>query len=158
MTAIEPATLDDLERLVELWLALARDQREYGSRIEPGANDDAIRKSLAQHALAEGVLLARDGDRAVGFVMFGPKERGFERARTRGVVRNVFVVPDARGEGVGTALMDAAEERLAAAGVDEIVLEAMADNDAARSFYRERGYEPHRVQFVKPAESDTPTS
>lgn len=158
MIATEPATMSDLDSLVDLWHALALGQREHGSRIEPSANDDAIRESLAQHVLADGVLVAREDESIVGFVMFGPEEAGFERDRTRGVVRNVFVVPKARGEGVGTALMDAAEERLAAAGADEIVLEAMADNDAARAFYRDRGYEPTRVQLVKPVESDTPTN
>lgn len=158
MTVVDPATMGDLERLVDLWLALARGQREHGSRIDPAASADTIRESLAQHVLAEGVLVAREADRTVGFVMFGTDESGFERDRPRGVVRNVFVDQDARGEGVGTALMDAAEERLAAAGADEVVLEAMADNDAARAFYRERGYEPHRVQFLKPTESDTPTN
>lgn len=158
MTAVESATMGDLDRLLDLWRSLARGQRDHGSRIDPDANDETIRESLAQHVLAEGVLVARRDEQTVGFVMFGPDETGVERDRTRGVVRNVFVVPDSRGEGVGTALMDAAEERLDADGVDEIALEAMADNEAARAFYRARGYEPHRVQFAKPSESDTPTS
>jgi ribosomal protein S18 acetylase RimI-like enzyme len=150
--------MSDLDRLVDLWLALATDQREHGSTIESAANDDAVRESLAQHVLAEGVLVARDAGSIVGFVMFGPDESGFERDRARGVVRNIYVVPEARGSGYGSALLSTAEERLAAAGAEVVVLEAMAANEAARRFYRDRGYEPHRVQLHKPVESDTPTS
>jgi ribosomal protein S18 acetylase RimI-like enzyme len=176
VTAIEPAGMGDLERLVECWLALAAGQRQHGSLVDPADNAGTVRESIAQHVLAEGVLVAReaptaaggddsvadDGDdrgdgEIVGFVMFGPDETGFERDRPRGVVRNVFVEPDARGQGVGTTLMDAAERRLAEAGAEELVLDVMADNDGARRFYRGRGYEPHRVTVTKPLESDTPT-
>jgi ribosomal protein S18 acetylase RimI-like enzyme len=167
VTTVEPATIDDLDRLLELWLALAEGQRDHGSRIDPGANADGIRESLAQHVVADGLLVARgdagpngegdDESAVVGFVMFAPDDAGFERDSSRGVVRNVYVVPEARGQGVGTDLMDAAEQRLAEAGVDEVVLEAMADNEAARRFYRGRGYELHRVTMTKPLESDTHT-
>jgi len=157
VTDVAPAEMDDLERLVELWLDLAEGQRAHGSTVDPEANADTVRESLAQHLLTGGVLVARlDGD-VVGFVMFGPDTSGFDRARDRGVVRNVYVVPAARGEGIGTALMDAAEVRLGDEGFDEVVLEAMADNDDARRFYRERGYDPHRITLAKPLGSDTPT-
>lgn len=158
MTDVEPASMADLDQLVDLWLALAAGQRDYGSRLTPGDNEETIRESFAQHVLADGALLAREEGEVVGFVMFGPDDSGFERDLARGVVRNVYVDPEARGRGVGTALMDAAEERLAEAGVEEVVLEAMADNEAALAFYRRRGYEPHRIRLAKPVESDTPTN
>jgi ribosomal protein S18 acetylase RimI-like enzyme len=157
VTTIEPADLADLDALLELWLDLAAGQQAHGSTIDPAANEDTVRESLAQHVLTDGVLLARRVDAVVGFVMFGPDDAGFQRERTRGVVRNVYVVPGVRGEGVGTELMDAAERRLAEEGFEEVVLEAMADNEAARRFYRERGYEPHRVTLSKPLGSDTTT-
>jgi ribosomal protein S18 acetylase RimI-like enzyme len=168
VTTVEPATMDDLDRLLELWLALAEGQRDHGSRIDPEANGDGIRESLAQHVIADGLLVARsdadpngeggdDESAVVGFVMFAPDDAGFERDRSRGVVRNVYVVPDDRDKGVGTALLDAAEQRLAEAGVEEVVLEAMADNEAARRFYRARGYDLHRVTMTKPLGSDTHT-
>lgn len=156
MTDVTPATMDDLERLVALWQDLAAGQRDHGSTVVPEGSVETVRESLAQHVLSDGVRVARD-DEIVGFVMFGPDDTGFERDRRRGVVRNVYVVPGARGEGVGTALLDAAEAELAAAGVDVVVLEAMADNERARSFYRERGYDVHRVTMVKSVESDTHT-
>jgi ribosomal protein S18 acetylase RimI-like enzyme len=176
VTTVEPATMDDLDRLLELWLALAEGQRDHGSRIDPEANADGIRESLAQHVIADGLLVARadrdsTGDAAdalstggpddestvVGFVMFGPDDAGFDRDRTRGVVRNLYVVPGARDRGIGSDLLDAAEQRLCEAGVDEVVLEAMADNEAARRFYRRRGYDTHRVTMTKPLGSDTHT-
>jgi len=34
-----------------------------------------------------------------------------------------------------------------------VALETMADNEAARRFYRRHGYEPHRIELER--ESDT---
>lgn len=158
MTDIQPATMDALDRLVDLWEALAESQREHGSRVVPAANRESVRESIARHVVDGGVLLARADDGVVGFVMFGPATETMERDRERGVVSNVYVEPDARGRGVGSALLDAAEARLVAAGADEVTLEVMADNEAARRLYRRRGYEPHRVQLAKPVESDTHTN
>ncbi len=48
-----------------------------------------------------------------------------------------------------------AEELLRQAGADILALEAMADNESARRFYRRHGYRPHRVELEKSMRSDT---
>lgn len=53
---------------------------------------------------------------------------------------NVAVVPDARGAGIGGALVDAVVERIRARGAVECYLEVRASNDAAQSLYRQRGF------------------
>ncbi|TKX77323.1 GNAT family N-acetyltransferase, partial [Halorubrum sp. SD626R] len=115
-----------------------------------------VREWVARAAVTEELLVARSGEEVVGFVGFELDRNGYERDRTRGTVSNLFVVPGRRGEGIGTELLDAAEEALREAGADAVALEALADNDLARDFYADRGYEPHRVELTKPlAESDT---
>ncbi|MCU4716553.1 GNAT family N-acetyltransferase [Halapricum hydrolyticum] len=153
---VERATMDDLDRLVECWLELAAGQREYGSHLQTAANRSRIRESFARRIAREQTHLARSGDRIVGFVTFTMEGSTFAKSVRRGVVQNLYVVPEMRGEGVGTQLLAAAERVLADAGADVISLEAMADNEPARQFYRDRGYRPHRVTFEKPVESDTP--
>jgi len=64
-------------------------------------------------------------------------------------VSNLFVVPERRGEGIGSALLDAAEQALREAGAEVVALEALADNDRAREFYATHGYERHRVELTK---------
>lgn len=151
---VELATLDDLDRVVELWVALAAEQRQHGSHLTAEPNRDLIREALAQHIVDHTCLVAREGPvqvrdppPVVGFVSFDREEDGLDRDVARGVVQNLYVVPEARNRGLGSELLEAAEEALAAAGAERIVLEAMAANAAGRRFYEERGYEAHRVTY-----------
>lgn len=88
-------------------------------------------------------------DPLLGFVGFSLEHDGYERECTRGTVTNLFVRSDRRGEGIGSALLRAAERALAEAGADAVALEALADNDRARAFYDSRGYDAHRIEFRK---------
>jgi ribosomal protein S18 acetylase RimI-like enzyme len=151
---IEPAETDDVDAVTDLWVALAAGQREHGSHVLPEANRTAIRESVARHAVGGTLLVARD-DGVVGFAMVTVETGTFEQDCTRGVVENLYVVPGRRDEGIGTALLDAAEATLADRDVDIVSLEVMADNERARAFYRRRGYDPHRIELEKAAESDT---
>jgi [ribosomal protein S18]-alanine N-acetyltransferase len=57
-----------------------------------------------------------------------------------GHVITIDVAPKARREGVGSLLLRAAEDRLAAAGIRAVGLETAVDNIAALSFYKRHGY------------------
>jgi ribosomal protein S18 acetylase RimI-like enzyme len=85
----------------------------------------------------------------VGFVGFSLERGDYERDAVRGTVSNLYVTPERRGEGIGAALLDAAERELAEVGADHVALEALADNDRAQEFYADRGYGPHRVELTK---------
>ncbi len=54
---------------------------------------------------------------------------------------NVAVAPEARGRGVGGALVDAVVERVRGRGATELFLEVRESNTGAQSLYRERGFE-----------------
>jgi len=151
---IGPARAADVDRVADLWVELARGQRGYGSELLGMGNRTAIRESFGRAAVTGELLLARVSEDVVGFVSFAFDRGGFERGRRRGSVMNLYVVPERRGEGIGSRLLDAAERALAESGAATITLEAMAANDRARAFYRDRGYAPHRVTYIK--ESPTP--
>jgi ribosomal protein S18 acetylase RimI-like enzyme len=151
---IEVPEMDLAGTLTDLWIALADSQRAHGSHIYPEENRTQIREKVVRHAVDDAVLVARD-DGIVGFVTFDIQTGVFEQDCARGIVENIFVRPERRGEGIGSALLAAAERRLTARGIDVISLEVMADNETAREFYRRAGYAPHRVKLEKPAESDT---
>jgi ribosomal protein S18 acetylase RimI-like enzyme len=175
---VEAATLADVDTLVDQWVDLARGQRAYDSHLAAETNRTPVREALARYVVADGVRVARedrddggddgdgDGDDGaggegagdgglLGFVMFGPEQGDYEQTLTRGVIHNLFVVPAVRGEGVGSALLGAAERALAHTGVDAVSLEAMAANDGARRFYERHGSRPHRVELEKRLGSDT---
>jgi ribosomal protein S18 acetylase RimI-like enzyme len=142
------------ETVTELWVALAEGQRAHGSHLLAEANRTRVREAVVRHAVSDTLLVART-DEVVGFVTFDTEGGHYEQDCTRGVVQNLYVVPGHRGEGVGARLLAAAEQRLAARGADTVALEVMADNEAARRFYRREGYTPHRVELEKRVESDS---
>jgi ribosomal-protein-alanine N-acetyltransferase len=59
---------------------------------------------------------------------------------TAGHVITIDVGPDARRAGVGSLLLEGAEERMRAAGCRAVGLETAVDNIAALSFYKRHGY------------------
>ena len=156
---IEPATADDVDPVTDMWVALAAGQREYGATLRGEANRATVREWVAQSVVTGDLLVARDPEAAaeadagdpdpVGFVGFSLERGDYDRDAVRGTVSNLFVRPDRRGEGVGAALLDAAERALVEAGADRVALEALADNDRARAFYADRGYGLHRVELTK---------
>jgi ribosomal protein S18 acetylase RimI-like enzyme len=151
---IEPADMEDMDAITEQWLDLAAEQLQYGSHLRVSANREAIRMALARHVANGTALLARV-EGVVGFVSFEIVDGVFEERVTRGRIQNLYVVPKWRDRGVGSDLLDAAESKLAEDGADRIAIEAMAANENARRLYESRGYDPHRVEYERPAESDT---
>lgn len=63
-----------------------------------------------------------------------------EHARGTGHVITIDVVADARRGGVGSLLLEAAEQRLKGMGCNLVELEAAVDNSSAISFYKRHAY------------------
>ncbi|GAA0301589.1 GNAT family N-acetyltransferase [Halarchaeum salinum] len=156
---IEAATMDDLDALVDFWVALVADQRAYGTHLLATENRATARDVLSQYVATDRALVARlvGTDAPVGFVMYHPETGLYEEDATRGVVDNVYVDPAHRERGIGSALLDAAENALLDAGADVLSIAVMAENERARALYEDRGYRPQRHILEKPGESDTHT-
>lgn len=156
---IEQATIDDVETLAELWVSLAADQKQHGSLLEAEPNHNAATETLARHIAMDRVLVAREDDAGnneiCGFVVFQTQEGTYSQTVQTGEIVTLYVVPEARNQGVGTNLLCAAEAALAAAGVEYISLSVLADNEDARRLYRRAGYDTHRVELTKRIENDT---
>lgn len=161
---IESPATDDADAIADQWVALAREQRAFGSHLAAEANRATIREAIVRHIVADELLVARaeSGDDAdepadgvMGFVMFGPEGERYEQDVSRGIVRNVVVASERRNEGIGTELLAAAESALHEAGYEAVALSVLADNAAARRWYARLGYIPHRVELEKRLESDT---
>jgi len=141
--------------ITDMWVDLARDQRSYGSHLLGPENRAVIRETVVQRIVTDNLLVARREGAVVGFVMFTVEHGRYEQAVTPGLVENLYVEPGARRDGIGSSLLEAAEERLIADGATVMQLEAMAQNDAGRQFYAAHGYHPHRLELEKPTENDT---
>ncbi|HZU20653.1 MAG TPA: GNAT family N-acetyltransferase [Gaiellaceae bacterium] len=82
-------------------------------------------------------LVCEDLDRVVGFASVGPSrdEDGL------GELYAIYVDPDAWSSGAGRALIEAAEEQLAA-DYETALLWVLEDNPRARRFYERAGWTP----------------
>lgn len=70
----------------------------------------------------------------VGFIVAEEGSRG------HGHIITIDVLPEARGVGIGSQLLHAAEERLRAAACQVVILESAVDNRLALSFYKRHAY------------------
>jgi ribosomal protein S18 acetylase RimI-like enzyme len=102
-------------------------------------------------AAADGVLVADVAGRGVcGVTRYGPDpDQGLDPAQgpdadqpAVGHIFSLYVHPDAQGLGLGRALLEAATERLRAAGHREATLWVFAANTGARGFYERLGWRP----------------
>lgn len=152
---VESPDTDATERLADYWVALASEQREHDSRLAAADNRPEMEERIGHAVVSDNVRVAREDGEIVGFVMFDVELGSLATTRKRGLIHNIYVEPEHRGEGIGSELLTAAERELAARGADTVALEVMADNEAARRFYRRHGYGEHRVALEKAVENDT---
>jgi GNAT superfamily N-acetyltransferase len=93
--------------------------------------DDAVRAEW-QRRLADGVtqtLIAEREGRAQGYVAYAPE-----------LLASLYVLPEAQGAGVGSALHDAALAAQPALGATVCRLWVLEQNHQARAFYEHRGW------------------
>lgn len=87
------------------------------------------------------ILVAEDADRAVGFadLSIRPWAEGCVTNRVA-YLEGWFVVAEARGRGVGRALVSAAEEWARAQGCKELASDTQPDNDGSAAAHRALGF------------------
>ena len=84
----------------------------------------------------DDLLVAEENGRVVGFASVGVAHD----TDGAGELYAIYVEPPHWGTGAGAALMDAAVERLRAAGFDHAILWVLDDNPRARRFYERHGW------------------
>jgi GNAT superfamily N-acetyltransferase len=95
---------------------------------------DAPIRAEWEARLRDGVtqtLVAEGNGRAVGYVAFAPE-----------LLASLFVLPDAQGSGVGSALHDAALAAQPGLGASVCRLWVLEQNSQARAFYEHRRWSP----------------
>lgn len=137
MVTIRPVDAHD----VPPWLELRRALWPEGSEAE---HRDEIERFLAGRAREpQAVLLAPDASGVVlGFAELSirPCAEGCVTDRIA-YLEGWYVVPEARGRGVGRALAEAAEDWGRAQGCTEFASDTQPDNEISRLAYRSLGFE-----------------
>ena len=146
---------DDLPRLEPLWVSVHHRHAESMPELAPYVDDAttwAARRALYAELLAKPdtiLLLASAGDTLVGYGLAHvmPAEETWAAdtwvtgARI-GEIESLAVLPEHRGRGLGSELLDRLERALRAQGVTDLVLGLLPGNDSAARLYERRGYRP----------------
>jgi ribosomal protein S18 acetylase RimI-like enzyme len=146
--------LDDLE---PLYAALHAHHREVSAvpLTEPIPRAFAARRATyAEHLDAGRALLhlATVDGRDVGYAFTIVHESGddtFPLAPRHAELYTLAVLPEARGRGVGTQLLDAVDAALDERGIGSLVVAVMADNAAAIRLYERRGLVPGELVLYR---------
>jgi len=109
---------------------------------------DAIRKRLKVLQKAGEPPLVADEEGPIGCLTWHVTPV-LHRPTAVGRVTMLVVTDRARGRGVGTALLDAAEERLRQAGCALVEVTSNIELGGAHEFYKRRGYRRTSYRFVK---------
>jgi len=150
--AIERGGAKLIGELEPLWLALVAHHHASAPHLGPVREPEdtwARRRASYEKWLAEPdafVLVARDEatGRAVGYAMVvidtpGPTWPNPER---RAEVETLALLPEARGAGLGHALLERVQEEVAPLGIEDLHLTAIAANESALRFYEREGFRP----------------
>ncbi|HZD69035.1 MAG TPA: GNAT family N-acetyltransferase [Actinomycetes bacterium] len=153
---IRKASKTDTGAIARIYLTAARAavEREPGHFRIPTV-DEASRLFVPQDSPDAAVLVAEVDGRVAGFVEVllrrAPEQPSMIKPRLLGYVRELGVSEDARGGGIGSQLMEAAEEWARLAGAQAMMVDTGAKNSQAQRFYRERmGYRDIGVIPLKP--------
>ncbi|MGZ3584729.1 MAG: N-acetyltransferase family protein [Ktedonobacterales bacterium] len=152
-TQIRSLEARDAEHYHGLRLRALREEPEaFGSSYDEQAGlplawfVERIRETETRFTLG-----AFEGETLIGSAVF-TRETGMKQ-RHRGVITGMYVAPEARGRGVGRALLLAAIERARAVpGVEQIHLAVVTRNAAAHALYAAAGFvvygtEPHALKL-----------
>lgn len=147
-------SLGELDELRPLWEAMQVHQIEVATHH--GLNRDLVKGWRARRAWYEreltggGVILrARRDGRLIGYCALRI-ERGFDDTFDADGIATIItlsVVPEERGRGVGTRLLDAARGFARTVPATVLALEVMPGNERAADLYRSMGFEEVEVRM-----------
>lgn len=141
MDGIEVERLVAGDDLTAVACVYARSWRHAYRGIVPQGFLDALSEGFWQLGLeqsADRTFVAREGGETVGVCTYGPAR--VDAFAGWGEIVSLYVLPERTGRGIGSKLLGAALEALAAEGFEDAYLWVLADNAAARAFYERRGF------------------
>jgi GNAT superfamily N-acetyltransferase len=136
---IRRATTKDADRIGELWLDLLHEQAGHDARI--GVADDALERWRNDFPMwlddeTRRLFVAEVDGTIEGFASahrWGPPPIYAESEEV--YLDEVYVAPDARRRGLGSALVDAVRTWAEGLGAERVRLQVLAENDSGNRFW-----------------------
>ena len=127
----------DVERVVPLFDGY---RRFYGQASDVEGARRFLRQRVASGESVIFLAAAASEAEALGFAQLYPFFTSVGLARTW-VLNDLFVRPDARGRGVGRALLERARDHARSTGARRVDLQTARTNTTAQALYESFGYE-----------------
>jgi ribosomal protein S18 acetylase RimI-like enzyme len=126
--------------VVEILDSYARDPMGGGEPLRPGTRQNLVAELRRRPWII--TLLALQDDVPVGLLI---AIEGFSTFAARPLlnIHDVAVLPDYRGQGIGTALFEEAERVAQKRNCCKLTLEVLEGNEQAKALYQRLGYEPY---------------
>jgi len=150
----ERLRVEQIDALEALWLTLHRHHQQVGSDLSPYVDDARSwlqRRRYYLDCFAQPGSFgwcAHAGDALVGYAVVRVEGASsmwtdtWVTAATTAEIESLVVAPAFRGMGIGTRLLDAVDEELAALGIEDVIVGALPSNSHALELYRRRGFAP----------------
>lgn len=129
---IRPARPGDAQGIAKIWNPIIRDTTVTFTSVE--IDPDV----LAAEITAQPYIVAEIDGQIGGVVTYGAFRSGPGYARSK--EHSIHVAPDARGRGVGRALLRACEDHARAAGVHTLIAGISGENPGGVAFHTALGY------------------
>ncbi len=152
---LDPA---DIELVAPLWKQLLDYIASLPDALVPVRPSDESwelerKEMLAELAGESFVLVSRTGDRVTGYAYVcveGPDPVWYTGDK-HALLAALCVADGERGDGVGSALMDAVDAELDRRGIEDVEIGVDTGNDVATRLYESRGYRPDfRIFYGSP--------
>lgn len=153
---IRKASKRDIRTIARIYVTAAREAVEREpEHFRVPTMDEATRLFRPQDSPDAAVLVAEVDGRVAGFVQVRlprpPEQPSMLKPRLLGYVGELGVAEDARGTGLGSQLLEAAEHWARLAGAPAMMVDTGAKNSQAQRFYRARmGYRDIGMMLIKP--------
>ena len=144
---IERLPAERLDELEPLWHAML-DQvvlEDSVVPIRPAAESWPLRRAVYVELLQRPeafALVARRGEDLIGYAMVKIEDADavWYTGSLQANLESLALLPDERGKGLGTRLLDAVDEELTKLGVTDLTIGVDVNNTGARRFYERRGF------------------
>lgn len=148
---IRRATAQDVAALVRLNAHLqAWHATHYPDSFFPDPDPAALAAWFAERLADPACTAFLAGEPAAGYGLCSLQTRAaspFSPGYRRLMIDQIAVAPEARRQGLGRALLDAARQLARDLGAEEILLDTWEGNTEAHAFFRANGFAPRRMLF-----------
>lgn len=150
------ATADDLDALIVRWYGLAKGMEDYGEMNEldyvnvDDVPDDDFRARIDGDDIEDYLVV--HNDETIGYVALREGHHPSRQYSQYLRIVDLAIDEEYRDRGHGTEVVTRVEEIARERGCDHLKVSCEWDNEGARRFYRDTGFQPKEIDYARPLE------